>query len=139
MLGFLLRHTSFMYQIFRSPKMRGKDEQTLQNQELFPLEILAQKCSNFTGYLSPIYSLAFLHGTQTNSTDAKASRITFKGAGFNLTEVLISFGPDFPKGTYCCSVTLQPSMASSSQWQTTCWPNEEQSFGPLHHYLFPPS
>lgn len=45
--------------------------------------------------------------------------MTFKDAGFNLTEVLISFGPDFPKGIYCYSVSLQPSMGFSKQFLVT--------------------
>lgn len=30
----------------------------------------------------------------------------FKDAGFNLTEVLINFGPDSPKDTYCHPLSL---------------------------------
>lgn len=47
--------------------------------------------------------------TQTQQMQ-KASQMRFKDASFNLTEALISLGPDSPKGTYCYSATLQPSM-----------------------------
>lgn len=42
-------------------------------------------------------SLHFLPRTHTSSTDAIASNIRFKDAGFNLRKALIDFGPDSPK------------------------------------------
>lgn len=44
--------------------------------------------------------LHFLPRIHTSSTDAIASHIRFKDAGFNLTKALIDFGSDSPKDTY---------------------------------------
>lgn len=54
-------------------------------------------------------SVVSMEHTQTQQMQ-KASQMRFKDASFNLTEALISLGPDSPKGTYCYSATLQPSM-----------------------------
>lgn len=69
--------------------------------------------------------LHFLQGTHTSSADATASRMRFKDRGFNLTKVLINFGPDSPKDTYCYSVALQPSTGLE---QTA--PRYKQAVGP---------
>lgn len=63
----------------------------------------AQTSQSTSHLLIPLH---FLQGTHTSSTDAAASRMRFKDAGFNVTEVLINFGPDSPKDTYCHSVFL---------------------------------